>query len=543
MAITEDELTVPSNASPGTIDGVELTPKTVGLDGIPSFDNVEDERHYRKTHLAGALRIFGKFGFGEGVAGHITVRDPEYPDMFWVNPFGMSFRHIRQSDLILVDHSGNVVYGTKPVNRAAFVIHAAVHAARPDVVAAAHAHSPYGKSFSSLGIPLAPLTQDACIFYKDHHVISEQGGAVVFDVEAVHRTRDGKTLHVTVSAIPTFGADGRIESVLGVCTDITAQKRRERDLAVALRNQQVIFDAAGEGIAFVQSGRIEKANGALAQMLGVQLPWLNGRPASDILADAEDWQRVLEITRAAAQRGESANHEVMLRAPEGSAGTRGVWSQLTARMVGVDGEAEAMILVATDITPLKQREELAWHQANHDELTGLPNRRLLGENARRLLSVAMRRDRRAALMVLDLDGFKEVNDAFGHAYGDAMLRRVAMRMSMTLREYDLIARIGGDEFVVLLPEIDDPDVARRVAEKLIGAASEDVEFGERPSHMGASVGIAVFPTDGQDFDTLLRRADAAMYASKQAGKNRCTFAPPLHGEPVIPPAPRGLRPH
>ena len=96
----------------------------------------------------------------------------------------MSFRHIRQSDLILVDHDGNVVYGTKPVNRAAFVIHAAVHAARPDVVAAAHAHSPYGKSFSSLGIPLAPLTQDACIFYKDHHVISEQGGAVVFDVEA-----------------------------------------------------------------------------------------------------------------------------------------------------------------------------------------------------------------------------------------------------------------------------------------------------------------------------------------------------------------------
>ena len=87
-------------------------------------------------------------------------------------------------DLILVDHSGNVVYGTKPVNRAAFVIHAAVHSARPDVVAAAHAHSPYGKSFSSLGIPLAPLTQDACIFYKDHHVISEQGGAVVFDIEA-----------------------------------------------------------------------------------------------------------------------------------------------------------------------------------------------------------------------------------------------------------------------------------------------------------------------------------------------------------------------
>jgi ribulose-5-phosphate 4-epimerase/fuculose-1-phosphate aldolase len=148
------------------------------------FDTVEDERHYRKTHLAGALRVFGRFGFSEGVAGHITVRDPEYPDHFWVNPFGMSFRHIKQSDLILVNHAGDVVYGTKPVNRAAFVIHAAIHSARPDVVAAAHAHSPYGKSFSSLGIPLAPLTQDACIFYNDHRVISEQGGAVVFDIEA-----------------------------------------------------------------------------------------------------------------------------------------------------------------------------------------------------------------------------------------------------------------------------------------------------------------------------------------------------------------------
>jgi ribulose-5-phosphate 4-epimerase/fuculose-1-phosphate aldolase len=182
MAMTEEHTNAAT--SPGTIDGIELTPKQVGLDGPPTFDDVEDERRYRKTHLAGALRVFGRFGFSEGVAGHITVRDPEFPDHFWVNPFGMSFRHIRTSDLILVNHSGDVVYGTKPVNRAAFVLHAAIHAARPDVIAAAHAHSPYGKSFSSLGIPLAPLTQDACIFYKDHTLIAEHGGAVVFEVDA-----------------------------------------------------------------------------------------------------------------------------------------------------------------------------------------------------------------------------------------------------------------------------------------------------------------------------------------------------------------------
>jgi ribulose-5-phosphate 4-epimerase/fuculose-1-phosphate aldolase len=167
-----------------TIDGIELTPKQVALEGPPTFDSVEDERLHRKQKLAGALRIFGRVGFGEGVAGHITVRDPEFPELFWVNPFGMSFRHIRVSDLILVDHEGNVVYGAQPVNRAAFVIHAAVHEARPDVVAAAHSHSVYGKAFSSLGIPLDPITQDSCIFYEDHTVISAQGGAVVFDVEA-----------------------------------------------------------------------------------------------------------------------------------------------------------------------------------------------------------------------------------------------------------------------------------------------------------------------------------------------------------------------
>ena len=167
-----------------TIDGVELTPKDVNLEGPPVFATIEEERLHRKQKLAGALRIFGRVGFGEGVAGHITVRDPEFPDCFWVNPFAVSFRHIRVSDLILVDHEGNVIYGTRPVNRAAFILHSAIHEARPDVMAAAHSHSVHGKAFSSLGIKLDPITQDSCIFYNDHTVITEQGGAVVFEIEA-----------------------------------------------------------------------------------------------------------------------------------------------------------------------------------------------------------------------------------------------------------------------------------------------------------------------------------------------------------------------
>lgn len=179
MAMTDD-----TRAETRSIDGRALTPKAVTFPQPEPFDSVADERTHRKAKLAGALRIFGRLGFGEGVAGHITVRDPEFPDHFWVNPFGMSFRHIRTSDLLLVNHQGEVVIGSQPVNRAAFVLHSAIHQARPDVISAAHAHSVYGKAFSSLGIPLAPITQDACAFYGDHTVIAEQGGAVVFEVEA-----------------------------------------------------------------------------------------------------------------------------------------------------------------------------------------------------------------------------------------------------------------------------------------------------------------------------------------------------------------------
>ena len=166
------------------IDGVKLKPREVASIGRPTYDNLDDERRARKVGLAAALRVFGRLGYGEGVAGHITARDPEFTDCFWVNPFGKSFRHMKTSDLILVNHDGEVVIGRQPVNRAAFVLHAAIHKARPDVIGAAHAHSTYGKAWSSLGRKLDPITQDACIFYEDHTVISEQGGKVVFEVAA-----------------------------------------------------------------------------------------------------------------------------------------------------------------------------------------------------------------------------------------------------------------------------------------------------------------------------------------------------------------------
>ena len=146
----------------------------------PQFATLAEERLHRKQRLAGAFRLFSRFGFSEGVAGHITVRDPEFPERFWVNPFGVHFGQIRASDLVMVDEAGDVVSGDYSVNAAAFAIHSRIHAARPDVVAAAHAHSLYGKAWSSLGRLLDPITQDACAFYEDHAVFDDYTG-VVYD--------------------------------------------------------------------------------------------------------------------------------------------------------------------------------------------------------------------------------------------------------------------------------------------------------------------------------------------------------------------------
>lgn len=358
-------------------------------------------------------------------------------------------------------------------------------------------------------------------------------GRPVFEMEAVLRDRRGEALHVNVSALPILNDAAQIEAVTGVCADITAMKQRERELNVALRNQQAIFDAAGEGIVFVRNGRIEGPNRALARMLGLTREALMGQPIEEILATRSDWEVVDQATRAAGVRGDAAIHEVMLRANDG----RNVWCQLTSRQAGDSG---AYILVLTDITSLKRREELAWHQANHDELTGLPNRRQLGEHARRQLSFAQQKRRLAAVLVLDLDGFKEINDVFGHSYGDNLLKRVALRLAGVLRDYDVVARIGGDEFVVLLPEIEQPSVAMVVAEKLIAAASENVEDLGRSLRLHASVGIALFPGDGHDFETLLAQADAAMYAAKAAGKNRYQLAGDLR--PAVDPAPAAQPP-
>ena len=150
---------------------------------VPQPESVEEIRQDRKNKLAAALRLFGKLGFDEGVAGHITVRDPELTDHFWVNPMGRSFKQVRVSELLLVSHTGKVVEGKGLLNGAAFTIHSRIHTANPAVTAAAHSHSVYGKAFSALGKLLDPLTQDSCAFYDDHVLFEDFSGVVLDNSE------------------------------------------------------------------------------------------------------------------------------------------------------------------------------------------------------------------------------------------------------------------------------------------------------------------------------------------------------------------------
>jgi len=161
--------------------------RTKQLPMPPTFATFEEERRHRKERLAAGFRLFSKFGFDEGVAGHITARDPEDPELFWVNPFAVHFGHISVSDLLCVNAQGEVVEGNRPVNVAAFAIHSQVHAARPDMTAAAHSHSVYGKSWSALGRTLDPITQDVCAFYEDHDLFDDYTGVVV-------NTEEGKRI-------------------------------------------------------------------------------------------------------------------------------------------------------------------------------------------------------------------------------------------------------------------------------------------------------------------------------------------------------------
>jgi diguanylate cyclase (GGDEF)-like protein/PAS domain S-box-containing protein len=185
--------------------------------------------------------------------------------------------------------------------------------------------------------------------------------------------------------------------------------------------------------------------------------------------------------------------------------------------------AETNLRLQEEVAERQQAEERVMHLANHDALTGLPNRRLLIDRLGQALALAHRENHQVAVLFMDLDRFKTINDSLGHMTGDALLQNVARRLSETLREGDTVSRLGGDEFVVVLPSLDQPKAAEKVALKLVDALAPPIDLGGQEFRVSASIGISLFPEDGRDTETLLRNADSAMYHAKDMGRNNYQF--------------------
>jgi ribulose-5-phosphate 4-epimerase/fuculose-1-phosphate aldolase len=190
-AVLDKKPTIALEADLGQRESI-YQPEQAGLifPETPRFTDVKAHRQHLKEHLVGACRAFALQGFDYGFAGHLTIRDPEHPELYWTNPMAVHFADVKVSNLILADHEGKVVEGRHAINRAGFVLHAAVHQAHPDILAMCHAHTVYGTAYASLAKPLAPISQDACAFFEDHVVIGESAGQVAVEVKSGHKVAD-----------------------------------------------------------------------------------------------------------------------------------------------------------------------------------------------------------------------------------------------------------------------------------------------------------------------------------------------------------------
>ena len=326
----------------------------------------------------------------------------------------------------------------------------------------------------------------------------------------IQRTRpNGKTLDIR--GVPLD--DG---SFVTIYTDITERR------ASAEREQlaQMVFNNTPAGIILTdEAHRILSINPATSQMTGYASFELLGHTIF-ALVNLAPGQTPESFQESVALNG-NWNGELLITKKNGTDLPSGL------RVNRVDdpnsGRPTHYIWILADITERKQAEERMRHIAQHDALTGLPNRLALAMRLAQLLPEARRHKWRLAIMFIDLDRFKIINDTLGHQVGDELLREVACRLSGVIRETDFVARLGGDEFVIILPGINTPADAATVAGKVIAKLSTPIEAEGHDLHTSPSIGISIFPDDGPDGDTVMKNADMAMYHAKEAGRNNYQF--------------------
>ena len=328
--------------------------------------------------------------------------------------------------------------------------------------------------------------------------------------------KDGDRLTVSLSVTALFDADGAISGYVGVARDI----REEQAVVQRLRLAEQVFESAGEAILVTDADcRIIDVNPAYLEITGFDREDVIGATPAIAKSGRHDaefyramWQDIEQTGRWSGELWDRRrNGEFFLQ-----------WLTINV-MRDESGQVSNYVGIFKDFTQQKATEQKLEQMAYYDPLTGLPNRTLFRDRLEHQIDHAKRREEFAAVMFIDLDRFKYVNDSLGHDIGDRLLVEVAQRLKQRLRRSDTLARLGGDEFTVILPSLKDAAHAGHVADMLIEALQAAFNIGGHQAYIGASIGIAIYPDDGEDFVTLTKNADTAMYLAKQNGRGRYKF--------------------
>jgi diguanylate cyclase (GGDEF)-like protein/PAS domain S-box-containing protein len=337
---------------------------------------------------------------------------------------------------------------------------------------------------------------------------------------AVLVTRDGARVPVDVTAGPITDEQGKPMGAALVLHDMRERVTAEQRLARSEHRFRSAFDNAPLGLALVGlDNRFVRVNHALCRLLGAEAAQLVGFDQAgfgdtDDNAIEKEFQRDLLSGRSAA-----VQFERRYRSLDG----RVLWALVSASLLPANDAPQYFLVQINDLTERKRVEDELAHLAHHDALTGVANRTLLAEEVERAIALARRHQRRLAVVFIDLDYFKHINDSIGHEAGDTVLKTIAVRLSGAVRESDIVGRMGGDEFVVVLSEVEDTHDVLALTDKLRTECGRPVALDGHEIQLAASMGVSLFPDDAQDFRTLLRFADSALYHAKAEGRNNVQF--------------------
>ncbi len=343
------------------------------------------------------------------------------------------------------------------------------------------------------------------------------------NVEEVVVDSTGAERVLLTTKAPVESASGHVDQIVTVSLDITERKRNEQALRESEQRFRSLVESSVLGIVIDRDGRPLFANRTFAEIFGYPSPAdVVALDSLDALFAPEDLPRFHHL-HGAWSRGDPAptRYECRGRRCDGSL----IWVEAQVQDVFWGGQRAIQSTVA-DITLRKEYEQRLQRQANYDEITGLPNRILALDRLRSAVLSALRHHHKVALLFLDLDHFKRINDTLGHATGDQLLRMASERLSKSVRAEDTVARLGGDEFTVILPKLGEPDHAEPVIQKILETFSSPFLLGQEEAFVTTSIGVTIAPDDGTEPDVLMQNADAAMYRAKEHGRNTFHFFTP-----------------